>query len=89
MRTLPLVLILPLLAGGCLGTVGTIVTAPVRVTSKVVDWTTTSQSEADRNRGRKMRKQEERETRERRKADAACRRHPADCDPYDGNRPTD
>lgn len=86
---LPLASALPLLAGGCLGTVGTIVTAPVRVTSKVVDWTTTSQSEADRNRGRKLRKQEERDARERRRAAAACRRHPDECERYEGSRPAD
>jgi hypothetical protein len=44
-----------------------VATAPVRVGAKVVDWTTTSQSEADRNYGRKMRKQEAREGREARK----------------------
>jgi hypothetical protein len=72
---------LPLLAGGCLHTVGTIVTAPVKATSKVVDWSTTSQSEADRNRGREMRREEEREAKERRKADEQCRKHPGDCHP--------
>jgi hypothetical protein len=89
MRNAPILLALPLLAGGCLHTVGTVVTAPVRVTSKVVDWTTTSQSEADRNRGRKMRKQEERDARERRKADAACRKDASRCAPYEANRPAD
>jgi hypothetical protein len=34
-----------------------VATVPVRATSKVVDWTTTSRSEADRNRGRKLRKE--------------------------------
>jgi len=47
--------------------VGTIVTAPVKIAAKGVDWATTSQSEADRNRGRKIRKAEE-------KARKACRR---------------
>lgn len=78
--------ILPLLAGGCLHTVGTIVTAPVKATGKVIDWTTTSQSEADRNAGRKMRKQEQREARERRRADAACRKDPAACDTSERDR---
>lgn len=31
-------------------------TAPIRATGKVVDWTTTSKSEADRNRGRRVKK---------------------------------
>jgi hypothetical protein len=32
-------------------------TAPIRAGSKVVDWTTTSKSEADRNRGRRAEKE--------------------------------
>jgi hypothetical protein len=49
---------LPLLSG-CVSTVASVVTAPVRVAGKAVDWTTTSQSEADEKRGREVRKQEE------------------------------
>ncbi len=49
-----------LLLTGCVGTVASVVTAPVRVAGKAVDWTTTSQSEADEKRGRALRKQEER-----------------------------
>jgi hypothetical protein len=56
-----------LLLSGCVSTVASVVTAPVRVAAKGVDWATTSQSEADRNRGRKIRKEEE-------KARKACRR---------------
>jgi hypothetical protein len=56
-----------LLLGGCVSTVASVVTAPVRVAAKGVDWATTSQSEADRNRGRKIRKAED-------KARKACRR---------------
>lgn len=53
---------------GCIArTAANIVTAPVRAGSQVVDWSTTSQEEADRNYGRKMRKQEAREARERKK----------------------
>lgn len=63
---------------GCVRTVASVVTAPVRAGSQVVDWTTTSQDEADRNYGRKMRKQEAREGKERKKADKErrdqCRR---------------
>jgi hypothetical protein len=55
------------LLGGCVSTVATVVTAPVRVVAKGADWATTSQSEADRNRGRKIRKAEE-------KARKYCRR---------------
>jgi len=56
-------LLLPLtclaLLGGCVSTVASIVTAPVRVAGKAVDLTTTSQSESDEKRGREMRKREE------------------------------
>jgi hypothetical protein len=55
-------------------TVANVVTAPVRAGSQVVDWTTTSQEEADRNYGRKMRKQEAREGKERKKADKERRK---------------
>jgi hypothetical protein len=53
--------------GGCLSTAGKIVTAPVKAAGWTVDKATTSQSEADRNRGREMRRQEEREAKERRR----------------------
>ncbi|KQN00843.1 hypothetical protein ASE85_09485 [Sphingobium sp. Leaf26] len=76
-----LLLAMPLLMlalPGCVRTVASVVTAPVRAGSQVVDWTTTSQDEADRNYGRKMRKQEAREGKERKKADKErreqCRR---------------
>lgn len=49
---------MPLLSG-CLSTAASVITAPVRVAGKAVDWTTTSQSEADEKRGRRVRKQEE------------------------------
>ena len=48
------------LAGCGVGTVVNVVTAPVRLTGKAVDLATTSQSEADQNRGRKLRKLEAR-----------------------------
>lgn len=56
----PLLYLAPLAAltlSGCLAsTAASIVTAPVRVGAKAVDMATTSQSEADENRGRAMRK---------------------------------
>lgn len=62
-RILP-VLLVPAIAlslSGCLArTAVGVVTAPVRVASKAVDWTTTSQSEADEKRGREIRRREER-----------------------------
>ena len=49
-----------LMLSGCLAsTAASIVTAPVRVGAKAVDMATTSQSEADRNRGHSMRKRDE------------------------------
>ncbi|KQM30012.1 hypothetical protein ASE59_08915 [Sphingomonas sp. Leaf10] len=62
------------LTGGCVSTVWNVATAPVRAGAQVIDWTTTSQSEADRNYGRKMRKKEAREGREMRKEEARRRR---------------
>ncbi|MDO7843311.1 hypothetical protein [Sphingomonas immobilis] len=85
MRKILIAALLPLLAGGCLRTVATVATAPVKVASKTVDWTTTSQSEADRNYGRKVRKQEERDAKARRQAYKDCRRDGReDCDRYAG-----
>lgn len=49
-------------------------TAPVRVGSKMVDWTTTSQAEADRNAGRRMRKNRKREEKAERKEAKLARR---------------
>lgn len=49
-----------LVLSGCVAkTAFDVVTAPVRVGSQVVDWTTTSQDEADRARGREIRQREE------------------------------
>ena len=79
----------PLLTGGCLAkTAVDVVTLPVKATGKAVDWTTTSQSEADRNYGRKMRKQEAREGKERRAWAKKCHDTPdaPDCQSYDGYR---
>ena len=61
---------------------------PVRVGGKMVDWTTTSQAEADRNYGRRMRREEEREGRERRDWAKRCSKTPdaPDCRRYNGFR---
>lgn len=80
MRILPVLLALPLLAGGCVvKTAANIVTLPVKAGAQAADWATTSQDESDRNYGRKMREKEEREGRERRKRDKECREHPDHC----------
>jgi len=66
---------LPLLTG-CVSAVKTVVTAPVKAVGQVADWSTTSQDEADRNRGREMRKREEqigKLSRQRDKAGEKCR----------------
>lgn len=49
-----------LLLPGCVRTVASVVTAPVRVASAAADLATTSQSEADEKRGREIRQREER-----------------------------
>lgn len=72
-------LLLPLLllpmTGGCVAKAAwDVATAPVKAAGQVVDWTTTSQDEADRNYGRKMRKLEAREGRERKAWMKECRR---------------
>ena len=69
------VLAAPLLAG-CVSAVKTVVTAPVKAVGQVADWSTTSQDESDRNRGRELRKREERVgklSRQRDKAAEKCR----------------
>ena len=73
--TILLLLSMPLLSG-CVSTIKSVVTAPVKAVGQVADWTTTSQDESDRNRGREMRKREEqlgKLTRERDKAAEKCR----------------
>ena len=60
-----LIALLPLALSGCIARVAkTVVTTPVKVAGKAVDVATTSQEEADRNRGRKMRKAEEKARRD-------------------------
>ncbi len=60
MPTRVLILIPAMLLPGCVQTVASVVTAPFKVVGKAADWATTSQDEADRNRGRYVRKAEER-----------------------------
>lgn len=54
-----LALLLIAALGGCVSTVASVVTAPVKVAGKMVDMATVSQSEADEARGRALRKHEE------------------------------
>ena len=64
-RLLVPALLLPL--GGCISTASDIVMAPVHAAGWTVDKMTTSQAEADRNRGRRERKEEERERKQAKK----------------------
>jgi len=71
-------LILPVLLSGCVvetvaKTAVTAVTLPVKAASYGVDKLTTSQSEADRNAGRKLRKQDEERGKLYREAMQRCR----------------
>lgn len=43
---------------GCVGAATSVVTAPFKAVGKVADWSTTSQDESDRNRGRELRARE-------------------------------
>jgi len=76
MRAMLLALSVAPLLAGCVSAVKTVVTAPVKAVGQVADWSTTSQEEADRNRGRALRQREERVgklTRQRDKAAQKCR----------------
>jgi ribosomal protein L12E/L44/L45/RPP1/RPP2 len=75
-KKLPLLMPLAaLLVSGCVGSViKTVVTAPIKAAGAVVDAATTSQEEADRNRGRAARKAEEQEEKDRKKAEKRARK---------------
>jgi len=67
-RSVEIVVAAGLLASGCVAkTAYNVAAAPVRAVAKVIDWTATSEAEADRNRGRAIRKAEGRERKERRR----------------------
>ena len=60
-----IVTLMALLLSGCIArTAAGVVTAPFKVVGQAADWATTSQDEADRNRGRELRREEERLGRE-------------------------
>ena len=74
MRVL-ILLALPVALSGCIArTAVGLVTLPVRAVSAGVDAVTTSQSEADRARGRQLREEDERRGREARQAEERARR---------------
>lgn len=62
------------LLSGCVSTAVDVITLPARAVGQGVDWATTSQDEADRNRGRKLREQEARDAKERRREDKRRRK---------------
>jgi len=79
MVRLILVAALPALLSGCVvGTVAktavTVATIPVKVVSAGVDAATTSQSDADEERGRELRKAEEARGRQQRQLEERCRK---------------
>lgn len=68
-------LLLAMALSGCVARAAyDVATLPVRAGSQVIDWTTTSRAEADRNAGRRMRKQREREAKQHAKEDKANRK---------------
>jgi hypothetical protein len=73
-----LLLLLLLALGGCVQTIAStavdVVTLPVKIVSAGVDAVTTSQSEADANRGRELRKADEERGRQERLLAERCRR---------------
>lgn len=77
MKRLIILALLPMLSGCIVGTVAKtavdVATLPVKVASAGVDMATTSQAEADQNRGRAIRKEEERRGRELRQMEQRCR----------------
>ena len=76
MRAIILLIPAALLLSGCVvRTAANIVTLPVRAVGAGVDAVTTSQEEADRNRGREIRKQEERDAKDRKRAEKEARRN--------------
>lgn len=69
MRTGMTIAMMALMLPGCVAkTALDVATAPVKAGAQAADWATTSQDEADRNRGREIRKQEERDRKAQRKA---------------------
>jgi uncharacterized membrane protein len=68
-------IIVSLFLNGCVARLAAdVVTAPIRVVSKTADVLTTSQEEADRNRGRAIRKAEEQAEKDRKREEKAARK---------------
>lgn len=72
-----LAMTVPIAAGGCVTRTATDLAAlPLKATGKVVDWSTTSPSEADRNYARRVAYER---AQDRRMAERHCRAFPEDC----------
>ncbi len=69
---------------GCVRTVASVVTAPVKLAGKAVggtvDMMTTSEKEKDEKYVRQMRKRDEAEARAQREREKECRKHPERCE---------
>ncbi len=70
-----LAILAPLLLAGCVQTVASVVTLPVKVVSRGVDMATTSQSERDAKAGKEMRKQDEARGKAARELAERCAKH--------------
>lgn len=68
-----LILLLPLLLGGC-SVAKAVITAPIKAGEVIYDTATESQEEADTKRGRAIRKQEEQAERDAKRAEKARRK---------------
>lgn len=68
MRNILILICSALALTACVSTATSIVKAPFKAVAKGADWATTSQDEADRNRGREIRKQEEKDRKAAKKA---------------------
>jgi hypothetical protein len=60
MAKMLLILVAPFVLSGCVAQLAAdVITAPIKIVSKTADILTTSQSESDQNRGRKLREREQ------------------------------
>ena len=86
-RLAALMLLAPALSGcvatAVAGAAVAVVKAPFQIGGAVIDATTTSQSEADENRGKALRKQEEAEAKAAKKAEKARRKAEREADQED------
>ena len=70
-----LAVVAAVLLSGCVQTVASVVTLPVKVVSRGVDMATTSQSERDEKAGKELRKQDEARGKAARELAERCQKH--------------